>query len=369
MSDEAGAAPAAAEQTSVSPAQPEQVTPPNPIESQGPQPEPKADAKPEKAASIKDALAKADAKLKAEPTKSKTEANPEPKADQKEVKSDGPVRDESGKFASKEPKAQQPAQAQEAKQTKETTFREAPQRFSPDAKAAWENSPEPVKAEIHRAVRELESGINEYKQKYEPIKQYDDLARQYGTTVKDALDRYTTLERELNGTPQEKFAALQKVFDYAGVNMREFAAQLAGQQPDQMGVHYEAQMRELRGENAELKERLSAYEQKEQDATMQSVEEFAGKHPRFDELSPTIAKFLETGFAENLDEAYVMADRLKPAAANVSPETPVIPATAAPQPREQKSIAGAPTPGSSPGQRKPSSSIKEALQRAAAAAG
>lgn len=379
MSEDTGAAAAAAEPIAAPEAHTEQVTPPNPIDSQGPQPtppEPKAaEAKPEKPASIKDALAKADAELKAnpkEPAKPKTEVKSEPKAETKEVKSDGPIRDQSGKFASKDPKAEtQPEASPEG--SKDTPWRESPKRFSDDARRDWEKAPDSVKAETHRAIREIEDGLKEYQKRWEPLKEYDRLAREeYGTTIKDALDRYTGLEKKLmSADPREKFSALQHLFDYADINMREFAAQLAGVTPEQSSVHFEGQLQALRGQLAEAQERLSRYERKEQDATMQTVEQFAEKHPRFDELSTTIAKFLENGFAENLDEAYAMADRLKPAAAQASPETPVIPATetAPPQPRAQKSIAGTPTPGSSPAQRKASPSIKEALQRAMAQAG
>lgn len=381
MSDVDGAAPAAAEQVSAPAAEP--VSVPNPIESSGPQPDPKPEpeAKPEKSASIRDALDKADAKLKAEPkepakkieakpeakAEPKTDVKPEPKQAKAEpVESKGPERAPDGKFVSKEP-----AKAEPKVEAKEASFRDAPQRFSNDAKGEWEKAPESVKAEVHRMQRELESGINEYKQKWEPLKDYDTQAKQYNTTIKDALDRYTGLERGLTSqNPQEKFQALQQVFDYAGINMREFAAQLAGVQPDQASVHYEHQMQSLRNENAELKAQLSGYQEKEQAQITNSVEQFAQDpaHPRFDELSPTIAKFLEMGLATDLEDAYAMADRLKPAA---NAQAPVLenPAPVAPQPREQKSIAGTPTPGSSPGQRKPSSSIREALQRATALAG
>lgn len=374
MSDMNGAAQAAAEQPSL-PMEP--VQPPNPIESTGPQPEPKQEPKAEPKAepkdkpssSISEALKKAEAKVKADAEKApvkdakaekaanKAEAKPEPK----EVKSDGPTRGEDGKFTSKEPKQETNA---EPKAT--DAWRETPKRFSEDGKRDWEKAPDSVKAETHRAIRELENGINEYKQKYEPIKQYDELARQNNTTVKDALDRYTMLERELTSqNPQEKFTALQKVFDYAGVNMREFVARMAGTNPDQNAVQVEHQLQQFRNRISELEHELSGYRTAKEQDLMKTVDEFAARQPRFEELAPKIAKLLESGFAENLDEAYAMADRLIPAAAKSAiPVTPETPAAHTPA----KSVAGSPSLGSSPTTRKPSNSIKEALQRAMAQA-
>jgi hypothetical protein len=353
----------------------EQVQPPAPIESSGPQPEatpepkaePKAEAKTEAkekpSSSISEALKKADAKAKAEPAKdapkadAKTEAKTETKAEPKEVKSE-PARGEGGKFVSKDPKPEADAQP----------WRETPKRFSEDGKREWDKAPDSVKAETHRAIRELENGINEYKQKYEPIKQYDDLARQNNTTVKDALDRYTTLEKQLTSTnPNEKWSALQKVFDYAGINVREFAAQIAGVRPDQVSVHAEQQMQQLRNENAALQRELAGYRTEKEQTLMQTVDQFAAQNPRFDELSSKVAKLLESGLAENLQEAYAMADRLIPAAKQAPAQTPVTPEPAAHTPA--KSVTGSPSPGSSPATRKSSNSIKEALQRAMAQAG
>jgi hypothetical protein len=360
---------------------PEQVTPPSPIESKGPTPEPKPE--PVKSSpTISDALKKANEKVKADAAKAEVkEPKVEPKADAKanakpdakaEVKSDGPVRGEDGKFAPKDP-----AKAEvkvEGEPVKDTPFREAPKRFSEDAKAAWEKAPDPIKAEAHRAIKELESGIQEYRQKYEPLKQYDEIARQNNTSIKDALDRYTGLERALaSENPQEKFSAIQKVFDYAGINMREFAAQMAGVTPEQASVHQENTIRELRMELAAIKEQVggvTGHIQQQQEATVMSqIEAFTKDHPRFDELSDDIAFFLQHKRANDLQEAYELAERLKPAPVKASALSPVIPE----QPeahtlRGQKSVAGSPSAGSSPAKGKPSPSIKEALQRALAKA-
>src|SRR6185312_10569451 len=127
-----------------------------------------------------------------------------------------------------------------------------------------------------------------------------------------------------------------------------------------------------RMELAAIKEQVggvTGHIQQQQEATVMSqIEAFTKDHPRFDELSDDIAFFLQHKRANDLQEAYELAERLKPAPVKAS-LSPVIPE----QPeahtlRGQKSVAGSPSAGSSPAKGKPSPSIKEALQRALAKA-
>jgi hypothetical protein len=172
MSDVAGGVDAPAE---ASPAAVEPVAPPNPISVNNEAPEPKEGAKvddktePAKPLSAREALQKARDKVDAEPVASKeakldNKAVEKPVAKAEPVKSDGPARSEDGKFAAKTADGektetvQQPAAKVEAGKPA-TPAADAPARFSTDAKAAWATAPEPVKAEVHRAIREMEAGI------------------------------------------------------------------------------------------------------------------------------------------------------------------------------------------------------------------
>ena len=47
------------------------------------------------------------------------------------------------------------------------------------------------------------------------------------------------------------------------------------------------------------------------DSTHDSVTKFAAAHPRFEELSEDIVFFLDTGRANDLAEAYTLAERFK----------------------------------------------------------
>jgi hypothetical protein len=382
MTDQTGAAPAAAEPSLV-PINEAPATQTNPVDSAGPEKEPEpAVEQPKPSASVKEAIEKADAKLKEAP-KAETkpvEGKPEAKI---EAKPESKPRDETGKFAAKTPQDSQPAAPVEQKvaaavkqPADPTSYAEAPRGYSEAAKSEWANTPEAVRADIHRRQGELEKGINQYRDFVEPLKPYVQLAQQHNTTIDKALNQYITLERSLRSSdPAQKTAALNDVFQAAGVNPRDWAAQILNQSPDQVASQQDATIQELRQQISRLEQQVGGvtqtFQQQREQETLQTVTKFAEDNPRFEELADDIAFFMKTGRANNLSEAYELAERLNPAPAQANAPTPVIPATppADAHTKGTKSISGAPSPGSSPAAKKgPSPSIRKALESAMARA-
>jgi hypothetical protein len=153
-----------------------------------------------------------------------------------------------------------------------------PKRFSVAAKEAWASVPEEVRAEVLRLERELTAGLNKHQAAAErdaDLAGFHGRATKGGTTLKEALSQYVSLE-DLLRTDVDK--GLEAIFQNIGISPREWAARLLGQTPDV-------------------------------DATTQEVLEFAAAHPRFEELSEDIVFFIETGRANDLAEAYSLAER------------------------------------------------------------
>jgi hypothetical protein len=413
MSDfDAGAAPAAAESISAPVATPEieqVVDTPNPISTHS-EPKPKEEPKaPEekKPLTPRESLQKAAAKVKAEAAEAEAkgkeagaEKKPEdPKgSDPKGIKTEpAKAPDKPAEKATKEateqkdkpePVATQPKPTQAPEeQPKPVSKHAAPDRFSPDAKTAWEAAPEPVKAEVHRAIRELEQGHQKYKadaEAFSEVREYHELAKQHGTSIKDALTRYTGLEQRLASSDSNvKAQAVAEVLQYAGITPHQYAAYVSGQSPDQVQSQNDQTINSLRQELSDLKKQIggvtSTIQEQRSSAVMNDIAKFAESHPRFDELGETIAELISKGMTDDLQKAYDMAERLNPAPVvqQKAPEPVVVPVPdiktddlKAQTLKGSKSVAGAPTPGSNPGgQGKPSSSIREALKRAQAASG
>ena len=276
-----------------------------------------------------------------------------------------------GKFAAKETPAEA-APAPEAAPVADkpvTPASDAPARFSPEAKAAWATAPEPVKAEISRAIKELEGGIEKYRAEAEPLKPYAEMAKQSGTTLEAALARFVEMEGLLRKDLNE---GVRTILAQAGLTPQQYAAHITGQPVEQadMRVHAENQtlrgeVERLRSENQQLK---GDFESRERSAAQAEIDAFAKDRPRFEDLRPVMGKFIEQGFAHDLASAYEMAERLKPAPAPSQPQ-PAAPDLTAQTRKGSLSVTGAPSAGSTPANRTPPKSARESLDRAFASLG
>ena len=352
-----------------------------------------AQAKPEapaKPASLDDSIDRAIAKS-AEKQAAAAKA-PEPKADAKaepkpEAKA-APERGEGGKFVAKQPESapaadkgqpQAPKPAEPAKPS--FTASDAPQRFSDDAKKEWATAPESVRRETERAIKELTDGFQKYKasaERDQTLHEFHEMAKASGKELSGVVREYVNMENKLR---TDLLGGLDTICQRMGVSLRDVAAHVMGQKPEEQVSQQDAVIRELRQELATLKQQVGGVtqtiEQQREQATLTEINKFAADHPRFEELADDIAFFMKTGRAKDLPEAYDMAERLNPAPAGQAKETaPAASSAAPPEPpvqpdKGQKSINGAPSAGltSPPAKKRPTRSLDEALDRAFGAAG
>lgn len=283
-----------------------------------------------------------------------------------EAKTDGPERGPDGKFVAKDAKdAEKPAtEAQPAKT--QGDLAQPPSRFSEDAKKAWAEAPESVRAETYRAIRETEQGIQKYQQAIEPIKPFLDMAKGDPRQLASAMGRYVNTENMLRTNPVQGFSEIARNM---GLSPQQVGKMLMGEEPGQADPRDRqimAMQQELQRISQQTGQVTQTMQEQREKAVLTQVEQFSQDNPRFDELSEEIANMLSTGYASDLQDAYDKADRLNPAPAPVV-ETPPPAPTA--QTRPARSVTGAPTSGSNPATRQPSATRTEALQRAMSRAG
>jgi hypothetical protein len=262
-----------------------------------------------------------------------------------------------------------------------STHAEPPARFSADAKAAWATAPEAVRAETHRALKELSDGLGQYQQVFEPLKPFYQLAQQHDTTVHETLERYVNLDFALvSNKPEERLSAIEKVLDYAGISPKEYAAFIMGQKPEEGQPQNDRIIRELRQELAELKNQMGgvskSLQQRREDETLKQVEAFAEENPRLKEpeFQKLVFRLLQTKMADDLKGAFDMASRLNPLPAD-SAQTPAASTAATAKPNAAQtrngnlSITGGPGSGSNPAKRKAPSTARESVDNAFASLG
>ena len=293
----------------------------------------------------------------------------EPAAEPVAEETDDRPRNPDGTFKAKEPETAEKVAEEGQEPAKEPSkFDEPPSRFSAEAKTAWAELPETVKAETHRAFTEMEAGIQKYQQAFEPFREFSENLEANGQDFQAVLSHYTGIENLLQENP---VAGLEQICSNLGLTLQQVAEHVTGQTPDQNASRQEQIINNLNQKIAGLEQKLTGVDttikSQAEAQVLKEIEAFAQDKPRFEELAPDIALFVQNGRATTLQEAYEMAERLNPAPVPADPPPP--PPETAQTRKGQLSTTGAPSSGSNPANRKPPSSAREAIERQMAAAG
>jgi hypothetical protein len=183
--------------------------------------------------SLRDELAAEYAKMSepantAEPAAQPETTEPQETAEEAEQR----ARDEKGRFApkaTKEDEEPQPETTEEPAQPDATKYVGPPPGWSVASKAAFDELPDAVKADIAKREREIDQGFAKLKE-FKGLEPYVDAARQHNITLPELMGRYQKAEQFLQRDPTN--AILWMCQNY-GVDPRQLAGpqgQLAGQQ-------------------------------------------------------------------------------------------------------------------------------------------
>lgn len=256
------------------------------------------------------------------------------------------------------------------RQSEGQKYHEPPARFLPKEKEVWANVPHVVKAAIARLSQEDEQATAQFKtshERYEPIRQYDEIARQNGRELKQSLEKVVQVEQAIARNP---IAGIEMILREVGprkqdgqpYSLMEIAQHLV-QNPQ---AYQQATRPQLVGQpqqRPQAQQQPSAEVFRLQEG-MKSIMEatviapFKVANPRYHELEKDIAFFLQSGKIpaslspqEKLEAAYDMAARINPASSSVSSREFERPADVTRAPSDDagaKSVRGAPTGGHEP---------------------
>lgn len=310
--------------------------------------------------------AKPDAK-QPEPDKAKAEAP---------AKADEPA-DKADKSAAEKPATGQEA-ADKSRQSEGRQHQEPPARFLPEARTKWGNVPNEVKAEVHRVAQEYESEIAKGKQateRYEPLRQFDEIAQKNGRELKDSLAKVVQIETALARSPVIGLEMILREIgprkaDGSPVSLYEIAQVIAKQTPQQFAQNMQGAIPQARQQQPQvappqvkaLEDRIAGLESRLMASAGQPIiDAFRASHTDYDALEQQIAAILKskvidqiygTGLspAQKLEQAYRMAGGQTPSRSEPEP-APAHSAAAADRPVDPdgtKSIRGAPNGGKDP---------------------
>jgi len=350
-------------------------TDPGPSASGGGAPNLPESSEPKSARADLEHVFKAEAKKQAEAAKPEKEADPadEPKVDAKDVeaKPDTAAK-EPAKEGDKAPEDEtdvKPGESPEKPAEKPQDgkkYVEPPAKMLPRAKELWRNTPREVQGEVERIHRELQAEIQQHSeraQRYESIREFDELAKQNGRDLRDSLIKVNEIENLMTRSP---LAGLNAILQELGptkpdgqkFSLYEVAEHIVSQGPQgyqQTMAQARQQPQQQQGpapEVQQLQQELAAL--KHQQLAAQIIQPFRAENPRYDELQEDIAFFLESGKipatlspADRLAAAYDMAERINPSS-YVEPPEPS-PDLGIPVRRADDSFSGSKSIKSAPG--------------------
>lgn len=208
----------------------------------------------------------------------------------------------------------QPSETKEAEETsKEVQEIGAPKTWTKEALADWATIPERAKQEILKREEDFFRGISMYKSAAEVGQRYDTVVEPYRAILAaeniDPVNLFQSFAANhyllSRGTEEQKIQLAANLINGYQIDFMKLADYLGGQ-----AMEVNPELDALRKEIAELKNGFTARETQTQQAMRQSfaaeVNKFAddGQHPLFDEVADDIARFLESGLATSLQDAY-----------------------------------------------------------------
>lgn len=233
------------------------------------------------------------------------------------------ARDESGKFVPKDktavaaaPAAPDPA-ALVAPPVEQPAWAKAPASWKKDKHQLWDAmTPEQKEYAFHRE-EQMRSGVEPLLPKAELADKINAAAEPYMNTIRglgmdlpSAVSGLMKVDHDLRTLPYEqKLMLLQNVARGYGIDL---SGQMQTAQPG-----YDPNVQHLQNELLNIKGQFTSFTQAQeaaqQRAAQDEIERFAKTAEHFEEVKPAMAKLLQSGMAEGIQDAYEKAIRLNPA--------------------------------------------------------
>ena len=170
--------------------------------------------------------------------------------------------------------------------------------------AKWTDLPAEVKAEIQRRETEYHKGIEQYKpyatlgQEYERVVGPNmDMIKQSGVQPAQALEYLFNAHRTLTyGTPDQKREAIARIARDCQIDLKDLAP----------AAPVDPQVRQLMQERQQLQQFQHDTLQQQNQAVLNQIQEFAQApgHEHFEAVKQDMSTMLQSGMAQDLQEAY-----------------------------------------------------------------
>ena len=180
----------------------------------------------------------------------------------------------------------------------------------------WNALPRPIQEEIRRRESDYANGVSTYKREadyakplIEAIAPFQPLLQQHGIEPGQWIANLGNAHKALAmGSPQEKLGMFQKLLGEYGLKDAALAIRGADGQYQLLGQMPQAQQQQQQPQDV----RKLVQEALTEQYTQQEIARFGNdkeKHPHYEQVRGTMAGLLQSGLAENLEDAYEAALR------------------------------------------------------------
>lgn len=197
----------------------------------------------------------------------------------------------------------------------------APKTWTKEGLAEWAKIPVIAQREILKREEDIFRGLEQYKERAELGTQYDKVVEPYRATLAaeniDPVQLFNSFAGNhyllSRGTPEQKLSIAANLIQHYGIDPVALMSNL-GERPQ-----VDPAVQELRQYVQGLEQKLTARDQSERDANLQTisqqVEAFRADpaHPHFDAVSETMTGLIKSGAATTLQQAYETAVWANPA--------------------------------------------------------
>ena len=240
-----------------------------------------------------------------------------------EIRAREPDRGESGRFQPKvvaqgAPEGVQvPGLSQAATPEPALPAIEAPRSWSDDEKKEWPSLPRSVQEVLARREGETTAKISTDGERIKALSAFEEAVAPYQELYQSANVPAPKYVSELMRTAREigndPYRAAAFIVNRHGIDLNVLAQQLSGQRP--MGQQPDPNSA-LFSKIQSLESRLAEREQADQQARLsdatQRIEQFKKDRPHFDDATDLMDKFIRSGAAKGLEDAYDMAIHASP---------------------------------------------------------
>ena len=220
------------------------------------------------------------------------------------------VRDEAGRFASKNTEQ---ASVESGTQEEEPVWKRPPASWKKDYHEAWKTADPRLQEYAWQREEQMRAGVEPLIQKAQFADQMHEVMQPYMNTIRGLGIEPTQAVKALmeadhtlrNSSPDQRMQYFMQLAQSYGINL--------GNQPmapvDNTVYSLQNELNKIRGEIGSWKE---MQEQQQNQVLLGEINNFASKAEYFEEARPAMIQLLNAGLAQTLDEAYDKAIRLTP---------------------------------------------------------